>query len=96
MKSVMISCQIIAKKKIADKCGIKVGDVKKLLPNLGNKTSYVVHYRNLQLNLSLGMKLTKINRVLKFKQSHWIKKYIDFSTEKEKMLQIILKKNFLS
>ena len=36
---------------------IKVGDVKKLIPNLGNKTNYVVHYRNLQLYLSLGMKL---------------------------------------
>ena len=30
---------------------IKVGDVKKLIPNLGNKTNYVVHYRNLQLYL---------------------------------------------
>ena len=36
---------------------IKVGDVKKLIPNLGNKTKYVLHYRNLQLYLSLGMKL---------------------------------------
>ena len=36
-------------KKIADKYEIKVGDVKKLIPNLGNKTNYVVHYRNLQL-----------------------------------------------
>ena len=46
--------------KIADKYEIKVGDVKKPIPNLGNKTNDVVHYRNLQLYLSLGMKLTKI------------------------------------
>ena len=36
-------------KKIADEYGIKVGDVKKLIPNLDNKTNYVLHYRNLQL-----------------------------------------------
>ena len=71
-------------KKIADECDIKVGDVKKLIPNLGNKTKYVLHYKNLQLYLFLGMRLTKIHRVLKFKHSDWMKKYIDFNTEKRK------------
>ena len=70
--------------KIADKYGIKVGDVKKLIPNLGSKSNYVLYYRDLQWYLSLGMKLTKIHRLLKFKQSGWIKIYIDFNTEKRK------------
>ena len=69
-------------KKIADRYKIKVGDVKKLIPNLGNKTKYVLHYKNLQLYLSLGMRVTKIQRVLKFKQSDWMEKYIDFNTDK--------------
>ena len=67
--------------KIADKYGITV-EVKKLIPNLGNKTSYVAHCRNLQLYFSLEIKLTKIHRVLKFKQSDWMKKYINFNIEK--------------
>ena len=70
-------------KNIAGKYKIKVGDVKKLISNLGNKTNYVVHYRNLQLYLSLRMKLNKIHRVLKFKQSDQMKKYINFNTEKK-------------
>ena len=80
----MISSDLLPKycKKVADKYEIKVGDVKKLTPNLGHKTNYVVHFRNLQLHLSLGIKLTKIYRVLNFKQSDWMKKYIDFNTEK--------------
>ena len=43
-------------KKIPDKCDIKVGDVKKLIPSLGNKTKHVLHYRNLQLYLPLEIK----------------------------------------
>ena len=69
-------------KKIADEYRIKVGDVMKLIPNLGNKTNYVLHYRNLQFYLSLEIKLNKIPKVLKFKQSDWMKIYIDFNTKK--------------
>ena len=54
-------------KRNADKYGTKIGDVKKLIPNLIDKTNYVLRYRNLQFYLSLGMKLTKIHKVLKFK-----------------------------
>ena len=68
-------------KKIEDEYRIKLGDVKKLVPNLGNKTKYIVYYKNLQLYSSLGIKLTKIHRVLKSKQSDWMKN-TNFNTEK--------------
>ena len=69
---------------IANKYGIKIEGVNKLVPNLGNKSKYVLHYRNRQLYLSLGMKLVIVHRVLKFKQSDWLKKYINFNTGKKK------------
>ena len=67
----------------ANKYGIKVGGVKKLIPNLSNKVKFVVHYRNLQYYLSFGIKLIEFHRILKFKQSNWLKEYIEFNTRKK-------------
>ena len=69
---------------ISNEYDIKIGGVNKLVPNLDNKSKYVLQYRNLQLYLSLGMKLVTVHRVLKFKKPDWLKKYIDFNTDKRK------------
>ena len=58
---------------IANEYGIKIGGVNKLVSNLGNKSKYVVHYRNIQLYLSLRIRLTDVHRILEFKQSDWLK-----------------------
>ena len=49
-----------------------------------NKNNYMIHHRNLQQCLEVGMKLKEIHRILKFKQKYWTKPYIDFNTERRK------------
>lgn len=51
-------------------------EVKKLVPNLFDKAKYVTHYRNLKYYLQKGLILKKIHRVLSFKQSPWLRDYI--------------------
>ena len=68
-------------KDIVNKFNIKAGNVKKLIPNLYNKTKYIVHYKNLEYNLKLGIKLIKIHIILSFKQKNWLKVFTDFNTK---------------
>ena len=73
--------------------GIKIGQVEKLIPNLRDKKN-VLHYRNLQLYLSLGLKLRKIPRALEFSQSSWLAEYIDFNTKKRAKAKNAFEKDF--
>ena len=66
--------------KLIDELGVSIS-CEKLVPNLMNKSRYVLHYRNLQLYLSLGMKLEKVHKVLKFDQSAWMAPYIQKNTQ---------------
>ena len=67
---------------IAEKYDAKVGDVAKLIPNLRDKSCYVLHYRTLQLYMSLSIVVGKIHEALKFKQSDWLKRFVMFNTAK--------------
>ena len=54
--------------------------VKKFVPNLQDKTDYVIHIRNLKQALNPRLVLKKVHRVIKFNRNDWLKPYIDMNT----------------
>ena len=57
-----------------------IGRVEKLVPNLYYKKRYVIHIRALDQALKHGLVLERIHRAIEFKQSAWMKEYIDLNT----------------
>ena len=60
---------------------VKIENVEKLIPNLNNKTNYVVHYEKCTFYRSLGLKITKIHTGIKFVESAWLEEYINLNTK---------------
>ena len=69
---------------IADKHELTSGKSIKLIVSMNNKTKYVMHEMNLKQAVDAGLILTKIHRVIGFKQKPWMKDFIDFNIKKRK------------
>ena len=81
-------------KQLLKKYNIKHNNqTEKLIPNLGDKTKYVVHYRTLQLYIELGLVVKKVHRVLTFIEKAWVKPYVDFNTEKRKLAKTLFEQD---
>jgi len=73
---------------------VTVNKVKKLIPNVRNKSKHVVHYENLKLYERLGLKITKIHRGIKFEERAWLKEYIYLNTELRRQAKNNFEKDF--
>ena len=69
---------------------MKINGVEKLVPNLYYKKKYVVCIKALEQAINHGLVLERIHRCIEFKQSAWMKEYIDFNTR----LRTAAKNNF--
>ena len=58
---------------------MKIDEVEKLVPNLYYKHKYVIHVKALVQALEHGLIIEKIHRAIEFKQSAWMREYIDFN-----------------
>jgi len=75
---------------------IKVGDskIEKLVPNLRPKEKYVIHSETLELYESLGLKVTKIHRGIKFERRRWLEEYINLNIKLRTAVKNSFEKDF--
>ena len=50
------------------------------METLFDKTNYICHYEKIKIYLRLGLKVKKLQRIVKFRQLEWLGAYIAKST----------------
>ena len=60
---------------------MEINGVEKVVPNLRDKKSYVIHIQALNQALQHGFRLDRNHGAIEFGQSPWLKTYIDFNTQ---------------
>ena len=73
---------------------MKINKYSKLVCNLFDKKSYVIHIRSLKQALNHGLILKKVQRIIQFNQEAWLKPYIDMNIELRKKAKNDFKKDF--
>ena len=67
---------------------------KKLICDWSDKKNYLIHYRMLKFYVRHGMKVEKAPKIISFKQSRWLEKYISFITQKRNKANNDFQKDF--
>ncbi|GBC08735.1 hypothetical protein RclHR1_08350005 [Rhizophagus clarus] len=62
--------------------GERFSITEKLVPHLGPRKNYVIHYQELQYYIKLGIVVDEVSEILSFDQTNWLESYITFNTEK--------------
>ena len=73
---------------------MEINGVEKLVPNLRDKKSYVIHIQVLNQALQHGLRLDRIHRAIAFDQLPWLETYIDFNTQLRTAATNDLEKDF--
>ena len=73
----------------------KIKKCNKLVCNIQDKEIYVVHIKALKQALNHGLKLKKVQRVIRFNQEAWLEPYIDMNTKLRKEAKNGFEKGFL-
>ena len=82
------------KEEILERLPPKITKVQKLICDLKNKEKYVIHYRTLEYYQKLGMKVTKIHRIISFREEAWLAPYTEFNTNIRTNTNIHFEKDF--